>query len=378
VSAATSRRSGPARTAAPAARRRQTIQPVLVRQLRDGIVESEHRGSIVEADADGRLLHLVGDADRVVTLRSAAKPFGAVALVEAGGLEAFSVSTEELALMTSSHSGEDLHVRTLQGLLRRAKIPQAALACGSEGAPLDPLTAARILRDGERPSAIRHMCSGHHASFLLLARLNGWPLEGYWEDAHPAMDAYRRAVAAVFGVRPTDLVAAIDGCGIPTFAFPLRDVARAYALLGDPSAVAGRDPRASLAPTLTRIRDAMAAHPELVAGTRDRLDSALMKALPGRLVAKGGREGLLGVGILPNAPRRRASGLAIKVEDGDLAGRAGRAVAVESLALLGVLDGSALRGLGRYHRPVELDPHGRTAGETVAGFELAPVGELLG
>ena len=54
--------------------------------------------------------------------------------------------------MTSSHSGEDLHVRTLQALYRRLQLPQTVLACGTDGAPLDALTAARLARDGERPS----------------------------------------------------------------------------------------------------------------------------------------------------------------------------------------------------------------------------------
>ena len=59
--------------------------------------------------------------------------------------------------MASSHSGEDRHVRTIQALYRRAGVSQTVLACGAEGMPLDPLTAARLARDGERPSPLRHM-----------------------------------------------------------------------------------------------------------------------------------------------------------------------------------------------------------------------------
>jgi hypothetical protein len=43
-----------------------------------------------------------------------------------------------------------------------------------------------------------------------------------------------------------------------------------------------------------------------------------------------------------------------------------------------VLDGQALRVLGRYHRPAILDPHGRVGAESIPEFELAPVGELIG
>ena len=86
---------------------------------------------------------MLGDPAVLVNLRSAVKPFGLVALVEAGGIEAFDLAAYELAIMAGSHSGEDLHVRTLQALYRRCGISQQALACGSDGAPLDALTAAR-------------------------------------------------------------------------------------------------------------------------------------------------------------------------------------------------------------------------------------------
>ncbi len=368
---------------------RTVVPPVLVRQIRNGIVESEHRGSIVEADVDGRLLHLLGDPDRLVTLRSCVKPFGAVAFVEAGGLQAFDVEPAELAVMASSHSGEDLHVRTIQGLYRRAHVPQSALACGAEGMPLDELTAARLARDGERPSPIRHMCSGQHSVFLLLSKMNGWSLEGYWRDDHPAQVAYRRAVATAFRTEPDRLVTAIDGCGIATYAFPLREVARAYAFLADPTAVAPNDPRAAIAGSLRRVRDAMLANPEMVAGTHDRLDTSLMKAAPGALVSKGGMEALRGIAVLPIARSNarngaatstaagRASGMALKVEDGDGYERATWAATIEAVAQIGAIGGTALRGLGRYHRPPSMDPHGRLAGEAVPEFDLAPVGELL-
>jgi L-asparaginase II len=354
---------------------------VLVRQVRGEIVESEHRGHIVEVDATGSIVRVLGDPERPVTLRSTVKPFGLLALVEAGGIDAFDLAPTELALMASSHSGEDLHVRTLQGVYRRAGLSQTLLACGSENAPLDTLTAARLARDGEKPGPVRHNCSGQHSSFILLSRMKGWPPETYWQPDHPAQVAYRSAVARAFGTRPDRLVTAIDACGIETFAFPLREVARAYALLADPASVPAADSRASLAGALLKVRDAMLANPEMVAGSRDRLDTSLMKAAPGGLISKGGAEGLRGIAVLPgprpNGVTAGPSGLAMKIEDGDGAGRAGWAAAVEALRQAGVIEGQAVRMLSRYHRPSSTDSHGRLAAETVASFELAPVGELF-
>ena len=363
----------------PVASRTRRMPPVLARVERNGIVESVHRGHVVQADVAGTPIRTAGDPDLVVTLRSAVKPFTLAALVEAGGVEAFALSPAELALMTGSHSGEDVHVRTLQAIFRRSGLPQSLLGCGAEGMPLDALTAARLARDGERPGPLRHMCSGQHAAFLLLAKLAGWQPADYWRPEHPVSGAIRAVVARAFGIAPDRLVLAIDGCGIDTYAVPLRAVARAFAFLADPGAVGRHDPRSSLVPAMITIRDAMLAHPEMVGGSRDRLDTALMKALPGRVVCKSGSEALRGIGLVPG-PRLAgpATGIASKIEDGDGRERAARAVGVEALRQAGVIDAPSLRALARYHRPSERDPHGRLTAETIADFELAPVGELLG
>jgi L-asparaginase II len=356
--------------------RKAIVPPVLVRQVRGPIDESEHRGHVVEVDASGRVVRSVGDPEHPVTLRSTVKPFGLLALIEAGGIEAFDLSSAEIAVMASSHSGEDLHVRTLQDIFRRARISQSALACGTGGAPLDTLTAMRLARDGERPGAIRHNCSGNHTALLLLSRLGDWPLEGYWEPTHPAMRAFTTAVARSFATSTDRLVAAIDNCGIPTFAFPLRQIAGAFALLAAPEAIPSGDQRASLAEPLRVVRDAMIANPEMVGGTRDRLDTALMKTVPGRLVSKGGAEALRGVGVLAFGGRQ-PTGVALRISDGDGADRAARAATIETLAQIGVLGDAELRQLRPYHRPAVADPHGRIVAEAVPSFELVPVGELV-
>ena len=260
--------------------------------------------------------------------------------------------------MASSHSGEDLHVRTLQGLYRRSGVSQAHLACGSEGAPLDALTAARLARDGEKAGPVRHMCSGQHTVSLLLSRLNGWDPTDYWKPSHPSQVAYRAAVAAAYGTTPAKLQTAIDGCGIETYAFRLREVAKAFAMLADPKAIPADDPRSALAASLTKIRDAMLANPEMIGGRHDRIDTSLMKAAPGS-PRQQGRDGGAARHRDPARvrgtarPSPRASGMAIKIEDGDGYDRGTWAATVEALRQAGVLDGGALRDLARYHRPTD-------------------------
>jgi hypothetical protein len=93
-------------------------------------------------------------------------------------------------------------------------------------------------------------------------------------------------------------------------------------------------------------------------------------------------EALRAVAILPG-PRIAtqfdgATGLAVKIEDGDGYDRGTWAASVEALRQVGVLDAQGLRALARYHLPTVLDPHGRLGAEAIPDFELAPVGELIG
>jgi len=350
---------------------------VLAEVRRGTFVESRHRGHVVQVAVDGKVERGVGDPDYVTSMRSAIKPFALTALLEADGVDAFHLTKPELAVMAASHSGEDAHVRTIQGVLRRAGLSQSLLACGADGAPNDTLTAARLAREGEAPGPIRHMCSGFHAASLLMARLGGWTLADYWRPEHPSQVAVAAAVAKVFRVRPSDMLTAVDNCGVLTYAFPMASIARAFALLADPAGGANAA-QASLVEPMTRIRDAMVAAPEMVGGTRDAVDTMLMRARPGVLVVKGGAEGLRGIGILPGArgPKSGGAGVALKIEDGDRAGRASRAVSVESLAQLGVFSAEVLERLNDLHRPPTHDPRGVEIALTVPVFQLAPFSEL--
>lgn len=366
------------RPALPRARYpRGAAAPVLVEVRRGALVESRHRGHVVQVDVSGRVERGIGDPDYLTSLRSAIKPFALAALLESGADEAFHLTPVELAIMTASHDGEDAHVRTLQAVLRRAGLSQSLLACGIELAPIDRITAARLAREGEAPGPIRHMCSGFHVASLLLARHAGWTLADYWRPEHPSQRAIRDVIGRIFGAKPSELISAIDNCGVPSYAFPLTTIARGFCLLADPAGVADTA-RKPLVPTLTRIRDAMVGAPEMVGGTHESTDTKLMRARAGLLVSKGGAEGLRGIGLLPGArgADSAAAGVAIKIEDGDGDFRASKSVSVEALAQMGVLDGPALERLNEVHRPPTRDPRGIEIALSVPTFQLAPFSEL--
>jgi L-asparaginase II len=346
------------------------VPPVLVEVTRGQGLDARHRGWIAGVGLDGELSVSIGDSDQPIFLRSSAKPFQLAPFVASGRFDSydFGAPTEALAIMAASHSGEDRHVRTVQTLLREGGLGREVLQCGTHP-PFDVETAQRLLRDGEPLTPLRHNCSGKHAGMALHAKAAGWDVETYWHPDHPVQRLALETVATVAEVPPDLIKTETDGCGVVTFGLPLRKAALLFARLADPRGV--KD--ASLRRALERIRDAMMAHPELVGGERRRLDTALMRAAPGALVAKGGAEGLSSVGILPgHLPTGNAAlGLVVKIEDGDAARRAGSVALCAALRQLGVLDAGALEGLRDYVSPPIRDPRGERAGEVKAAFKIA-------
>jgi L-asparaginase II len=345
---------------------------VLVEVRRGDRVESAHRGSVVVVAPDGAAVASVGDPDAFIFLRSSAKPFQLAPFVASGRFDDYELGTEALAIMAASHSGEDRHVRLVQEILRRAGLTSGVLQ-NQVHPPLDLETAQRLIRDGEQPTALRGNCSGKHAAMVLFAKASGWPIDSYWHPGHPVQRLALETASALSDVPIEEIVTATDGCGVVSFGMPLRGLAIAFARLADPAAVA--DP--PLRSALTRIRDAMMAHPELVAGERRRIDTALMRAYPSRIVSKGGAEGVLAMGLPPGSLSSDAPygdgpmGIAAAIEDGNFARRAGDATSVAILRQLGLARDPLPGSLAEYASPAILDPRGERAGEVRARFRLS-------
>ena len=346
--------------------------PALVEVLRGDRVESLHRGTVVVASPDGSHVASVGDPDQFIFLRSSAKPFQLAPFVASGRFDDYQLGPEALAIMAASHSGEDRHVRLVQEILRRAGLTSSVLQ-NQVHPPFDVETAQRLVRDGEQPTVLRGNCSGKHAGMVLFAKASGWPIDSYWHPGHPVQRLALETISALSDVPIEEIVTATDGCGVVTFGMPIRGLAVAFARLADPSAVA--DP--PLRSALTRIRDAMMAHPEMVAGERRRIDTALMRAYPSRIVSKGGAEGVLAMGLPPGALPAGAPfgkgpmGIAAAIEDGNYARRAGDATSVAVLRQLGLADDPLPGSLAEYASPAILDPRGERAGEVQARFRLS-------
>jgi L-asparaginase II len=275
------------------------MNELLVEATRGGAVESVHPVSVAVTDTDGRLLADSRHPALVSFWRSAAKPFQAMPLVEDGAADRFHFGEQELALSCASHSSEPAHLAVVDRMLKRIGLTEDALACGPHE-PLDARVARDVIRQGTTLTPRWSNCSGKHAGMLALALHKGWPTSGYQKRGHPLQDRIERTVAQWTGIAPSELLHAVDGCTVVCFGLPLSGMATAYARFG-----------ASREPAPSRLRQAMMAHPHLVAGT-GRFCTELMAALPGQIVAKVGAEGVYSA-ALP----AQGVGITLKVEDGD-------------------------------------------------------------
>lgn len=338
-------------------------------------MESIHSGALAVADAGGNLRAWAGDPERVTFLRSTAKPFQALPLVERGGVEKFGLSSRELAIVCASHSGTDEHVAVLRQMQARLNLSEADLQCGVHP-PVDRETAGRMAQAGEAPTPNRHNCSGKHTGMLALAldlgRETGTRPAGYLDRDGDVQRAILRAFAEMCELDPATIVVGTDGCSAPNFAVPLRSAAGALARLAGPSGGQAQGLPLRRADACRQIVQAMQSHPEMVAGP-GLFDTRLMQTARGKLVAKGGAEGYQGVALLPGAlrPGSPALGIALKISDGDPVDRARPLVTVEVLRQLGALSEAELAELKAYGAPQPVTNwRGLVVGERRVCFRL--------
>ena len=342
----------------------QEPDPAFVEVWRGDVVESRHRVHLAVVRPNGQLLASAGDPDLVTFMRSTAKPFQA--LFFADTLTKFGLGPRHHALACASHLGEDVHVATAREILEAAEVPASALRCGIHP-PFSAATREALRERGEAPTVLHNNCSGKHSGMLAAAKANGWPLENYTAVEHPLQRGIAVAVAQVTGA--ADLHVAIDGCGVPTFALPLRHAALAFARLADPAAgpAVFRD-------RLSAAFDAMSGNPLLVGGT-DSFDTRLMEAEPGVVVSKFGAEMFHALAL--RGTRWGALGVVLKIEDGGNATRARDVAVLRVLDRLGVAAEAEL--LPKLTTPVLHNAAGTEVGRVQAAFELRfePDQELL-
>ena len=288
----------------------------LIDYRRAGVSETTIHGAVAWAHGD-EVIHQFG-GNVLCYGRSMMKPL--MMKVFAKALE--STSWEQRAISVASHNGAPEHIEAAQSLLLRDE-------WGMMQTPLD-VPLVQFGRQVRRPRRWYHCCSGEHSAIVRGCREMGWSKVGYTLPSHPFFQGYLQVLKNIFGQDWEPKRVARDGCGLPTLSNTVSELALSFA-------------------NLTQQRDedwiweAMVRHPDLIGGF-NRLDSTIIKAGEGKVVAKEGADGLLGLGVIhPDYPK--GLGVVIKIAHGWNA----QATWYIARAVLGVL-GIELRNPYALHR----------------------------
>ncbi|SEQ16835.1 asparaginase [Thalassovita taeanensis] len=302
---------------------------------RGAFLESVHHGHAVICDESGQIVQAWGDPHAVVLPRSSSKMLQALPLVESGAADAFGLGQEQLALACASHQGAAIHTDRVRAWLDHIGKSDDDFRCGAQE-PSDKDAREALIRGFEQPCQYHNNCSGKHSGFLTLTRHLGAGPE-YVDPSHPVQAACLEAFEDVTGATSPGF--GIDGCSAPNHATTLHGMARAMAFFA--AAEEGQGARASAA---ARLRNAMVAYPELVAG-EGRACTELMRAMNGRVALKTGAEAFF-IAIIPE----RKLGVALKITDGTTRGAECAIAAI--LVKLGLLEADHPATLKRMNTPI--------------------------
>lgn len=332
------------------------MENILVHVTRGDLVESIHRGHIAVVDTSGKSAYSFGCPDTVTFIRSAAKPVQVLPLIESGAVEHFNFTTEEIAVMTGSHSGEPYHVQTITNILQKIKLPVTALQCGIH--PPFHRPSAKILTEaGHKPNELHNNCSGKHSAMLAMCVYKGWPIDTYLDINHPVQQLNLKTISELSNVQAENIFVGVDGCSVPVFGMPLSAMALIYARLVHPDGL----PK-TRQESISYVTKVMMKHPEMVAGT-GRICTEMMTNAPGKILAKAGAEAVYCMGL-----PEKGLGIALKVEDG--ANRPLGPVIIEILAQLGVLSPEALGNLEKLYHPDVTNLRKKIVGKIEPVFQL--------
>jgi L-asparaginase len=242
----------------------------LVEYRRNGVAENTVHGAVSWVSGKNLIYSFGGNVE--VYGRSMVKPLMMKVFVKEF---AKTLNPEQQAISVASHNGDTEHVRVARSILKQSE-------WGLMQTPHD-VPLVQFGRQVRRPRRWYHCCSGEHAAILRGCKLRGWQRAGYVLPHHPFFIAYMAYMQRVLGSDWKQGTIAKDGCGLPTVSMTVTDLAKLFANL-----VTERN--------ADWIWDAMTGHPDLIGGF-NRLDSTILKACHGRVIAKEGADGLLGLAI---------------------------------------------------------------------------------
>lgn len=319
----------------------KTKPQLLVEYIRDGLAEQSHYGFVVLADKNRAFDFTGEDKDYPFYLRSCAKPLQASLIIDYGLDKHFDMTSEEIAICSASHAGEEIHVNTAVNLLKKTGLDESYLKCGFHK-PISKTEQEKLLLSGKKENVFQNNCVGKHIMMLAICKIKNWDLNTYYEAEHPLQKAIKEKIYDLchinthkldcFGksLAMTSYPITKDGCGVPIHSMPLKNMLHGYLNL-------------FCNPKYDKITNAFRNNPYIIGG-ENRLDTNIMQNSH-NLIAKVGAGGLC---IVVNLQEEEA--FIVKICDCDMKAR--EIVVVDTLKNLHWADINIDRNIKTLHGEV--------------------------
>ena len=277
---------------------------VLTEEYRGGILDLIHEGYIAVVDETGKVVKSAGNPEATVFYRSASKPFQALPVIARRLDEKYGITEEESVILAGSHLGEPFHVAAIESMFRKAGMNLDDLIMkptvpGSTSANEDRI------RKGLPKAKIYHNCSGKHTGAMMLQKeLDPEHIRDYWKVDSAAQKEILHTIAVLSEYPENRVGIGVDGCGVPVFAVPVKNIAIAFKNIACLDTIQDDALRSAAERFIPRIHR----YPLMMRGTG--FLCSLINYDP-NLVAKGGANGVYGIGL-----KKERMGIAFKLKDG--------------------------------------------------------------
>ena len=248
----------------------------LVEYVRNGLVEQVHFGTIFYMNKE-KVLYKTNNNNYRFYHRSCMKPLQASPLIDLDIDKKYSLTLEEIGICCASHCGDIIHQNAVLSVLHKTGFNENNLLC-KPILPLSKEEKERLIIEREPILKIHNNCSGKHAIMLAICKELGYSINNYKDINHPLTKYIINKVCELCEINDEEIIISKDGCGLPVIATTLEALGKGFLNL-------------FLNNIYKKIKEAFLKYPYIIGG-KERLDSEIINASNGNLIAKVGACGL--------------------------------------------------------------------------------------
>lgn len=276
---------------------------LLTEEYRGELLDLIHEGYVCVVDEKGKVTGAAGNPEAQVYYRSASKPLQAIPVIMRGLQQKYALTDEETVIFSGSHLAEEHHIRVLESIFKKGGMLEEDLIMKPAVPASVKANEERILK-GLPPRKLYHNCSGKHAALMLLQRDLGGDIRDYWKEDSLCQKEVKRVISELSEFPEAQVDVGVDGCGVPVFAVPMRNIAVAFKNLACVDTIRNSTIREAVGEYVPRINQ----YPLMMRGTGF---ICTLINYDENIVAKGGANGVYGLGL-----KKERLGISFKLKDG--------------------------------------------------------------